>query len=268
MRSFWSDPYLWIHLAGLAAVPVFLELCLIGLATGNPLLPGWLEILIIAAIGISPVLWMQLQRPFSIFCLILVALKPVVLTEDQRRLLTLFKSQRNQILAVVTASVMLGILTKLYNIAPIASDRISFLGNSHLLGFLLAAIAFLLANLFTQVPISVLAVLAHPETTFASTSPYPIDQISKDFSLLGWRVNKILPALIATPTPLPKSPSLTPAISSSSGSLVMPVLEEEKFEEFSLVEPESNEPAATAATVESQPSAETPETEEPDPWIE
>ena len=76
MRSFWSDPYLWVHLAGLAAVPIFLEICLIGFAVGDPLLPGWLELLLVAAIGSAPILWMQWQRPFYIFSLVGVALQP------------------------------------------------------------------------------------------------------------------------------------------------------------------------------------------------
>lgn len=265
MRSFWSDPYLWIHLAGLAVVPVLLELCLLCLAMGVPILPPWLEICFIAAIGVGPVLWMQLQRPFYIFSLVAVALKPSVLTEDQRRLLTLFKSQRNQILAVATALVILGILNKLYSIAPIATDRVTFLSDSRLLGLLLAAIAFLLANLFTQVPVSVLGVLSHSDQFFARTTPYLTEQIGRDFSLLGLWVNKILPPLInpLTPTITPVAAMVTPAV-----NLVTPAVEPEE-----LVNEATSEFAATAAFSEAQ-SGETPPADEPtettetDPWIE
>ncbi|MFM7449681.1 MAG: low-complexity tail membrane protein [Leptolyngbyaceae cyanobacterium] len=265
MRSFWSDPYLWIHLAGLAVIPALLELCLLGLAIGIPILPPWLELCLIAAIGVGPVLWMQLQKPFFIFSLIAVALKPSALTEDQRRLLTLFKSQRNQILALSTASGLLVILTKLYSIAPIATDRVTFLSDSRLLGLLLAAIAFLLANLFTQVPVSVLGVLFHSDQVFACTTPYLSEQISRDFSLLGLWVNKILPPLVSLPTP-----GVTPvaAITTPTVNLVKPVVEPEE-----LVNEATNEFAATATFSEAQsgeppPADEPTETTEPDPWIE
>ena len=32
-----SEPFLWIHLAGLAALPIFLQIAWIGLAVGDPL---------------------------------------------------------------------------------------------------------------------------------------------------------------------------------------------------------------------------------------
>jgi len=47
-----SEPILWIHVAGLAVVPIFLELCLLGLAVSDPLLPAWLELFIVAAVGV------------------------------------------------------------------------------------------------------------------------------------------------------------------------------------------------------------------------
>lgn len=202
MRSFWSDPYLWIHLAGIATLPIWLELCLLGLAVGDPLLPVWLEILLVGIAGIAPILWMQWQRPFYIFSLVAVALKPEQLTEDQRRLLTLFKSQRNRILAVIIAGVLLVVLQKLYYAAAIAAAIAPF-GNARLLGLLLAAIAFLGANLFLQVPVSVASVMLTGEVPFAATPPYAIDQIRPNFSLLGFPVNQILPPVVVAPATVP-----------------------------------------------------------------
>ena len=100
MRSFWSDPYLWIHLAGVAALPIFLEVCFLGLAVGDPVLPLGLELLLVAAVGIAPVVWMQWQRPFYIFSLMAIALKPEQLTVDRRKLLRLFKAPANRGLTV------------------------------------------------------------------------------------------------------------------------------------------------------------------------
>ena len=66
MKPWRCDPYLWVHLAGLATVPLWIGLCLLGLAVGNPTWPG-LELGFIVAVGVLPVLVMQLRRPFYIF---------------------------------------------------------------------------------------------------------------------------------------------------------------------------------------------------------
>lgn len=197
MRSFWSDPYLWIHLAGIAAVPIFLELCLLGFAVGDPILPGWLELLFVAAIGVAPILWMQLQRPFYIFSLIAVVLKPQQLTEDQRRLLTLFRSQRNQALAIGVPVLLFLVLLQVYQTAPLAP----LTSGLRLIGILLSSAAFLAVNLFTQVPVSVLSVMLNSETKFAATDPYPTAQISQAFSVIGLPVNQILPTITVDSPP-------------------------------------------------------------------
>jgi len=66
MPSFRSDP-MWIHFAGLAAVPIFLELCTT--AVGDPL-PNMVGTIYSRRGGIVPVLWMQLSRPLHLrhFC--------------------------------------------------------------------------------------------------------------------------------------------------------------------------------------------------------
>lgn len=197
MRSFWSDPYLWVHLAGIAAVPLFLDLCLIGLATGEPLLPLWVELLLVGGIGILPVFWMQWQRPFSIFSLPLVALKPTRFTDDQRRIIHLFKSPLNRGVALTVAVGMAVLLWQLYQIAPLASPAPLFSSLSRGVGLLIAAIAFLGCNLFVQVPVSVLAVLLTSEAKFVATEPYPTGQISRDFTLPGIRVLHLLPPLVS-----------------------------------------------------------------------
>ncbi len=202
MRSFWSDPFLWIHLAGLAALPLWLEICWLGLAAGSPVLPFWLELLVVAAIGIAPIFWMQWQRPFYIFSLITVVLKPAQLTEDQRRLLTLFRAQRNRFLAIAGAVIAFLALRQLYYLAPIAAPVTPFPAEARWLGVLVAAIAFLGVNLFLQVPISVLSVMLAGESAFAATEPYPLEQIRSDFTLLGIPVNQILPPVIAEPEPV------------------------------------------------------------------
>ncbi len=196
MRAFWSDPYLWIHAAGLAALPLCLLVCLLGLAVGDPLLPVWLELGLIAAVGIAPIVWMQWQKPFYIFSLAAVALKPAQLTDDQRRVLTLFKTRRSPIwIGLGTLSLLL-VLRQIYYLAPIAAEVTPFAPGLRGLGLVIAAIAFLASNLFLQVPFSVIRVLLTSQETFAATEPFAVEKIPQAFSVLGLRVNRILSALL------------------------------------------------------------------------
>lgn len=196
MRSFWSEPFLWIHLAGLTAVPIFLGLCLLGLAVGDPTLPIWLEIFLVAVVGIAPVLGMQLIRPFYIFSILALAIKPEQLNEQQRRLLSQFKTQGNRVVAVLVAVFMLLALIQIYGAAPLAVSFAPFPPQWRSLGLLLACLAFLLGNLFLQIPVSVALVVLTDEAKLAATEPYEVERISHDFTIPGWRVNKILPPMV------------------------------------------------------------------------
>ena len=193
MRSFWTEPFLWIHLAGLAALPLCLELVWLGLAVGDPILPVWLEFLLVGAIGIVPVLWMQLTRPFDIFSLLVLAMKPEQLAEQQRRILSLFKTKTNPLLTIVGAVFMLWVLWQIYRVAPVAAAIAPLAPGWRLAGLLGASLAFLASNLFLQVPLSVAQVLLTSESEFSSTEPYPVEKTLQDFTLPGVRVNQILP---------------------------------------------------------------------------
>lgn len=195
MRSFWTEPYLWIHLAGIAALPLLLELCLLGLAVGDPLLPVWLEMVLVAGIGIAPALWMQWSRPFYIFSIVAVSLKPEQLTEEQRRILRLLKTSEGQVVSVLVPVFLLGVLWQVYRIAPVAASVAPFPAEWRWLGLLLAAIAFLGCNLFLQVPVSVVRAMLTSETEFAGLEPYPVEAIRRSFTIPGVQVNQILPPL-------------------------------------------------------------------------
>lgn len=190
MRSFRSDPYLWIHLAGLATVPLWLELCWLGLAIGYPVLPFWLELGLVAAVGALPIFWMQWQRPFYIFSLVFLAVKPEHLTELQRRLLTRFTSQINRILTVLTTALLVAVLRQLYYTAPIAAPAAMVLPDSRWAGLGIAALSFLAANLFVQVPVSVVAVMLSPA---AQAEPMPLQQIRSRLTILGFPIGQFLP---------------------------------------------------------------------------
>ncbi|MFK0733368.1 MAG: low-complexity tail membrane protein [Gloeotrichia echinulata GP01] len=195
MRSFRSEPILWIHVAGLATLPISLLLCLLFLSVGEPLLPVWLELSLVAAIGVVPLLWMQFRRPFYIFAILGVALKPENLTEQQRKILGLINTNFNRVLAVLAAVFLIGVLWQIYQVAPLVAKVASFLPQWRSVGLLLAAIAFLVSNLFLQIPVSVARVLVTNDTEFAALEPLPLEKIQQNFTILGVRVNKILPQL-------------------------------------------------------------------------
>ncbi|MBD1886803.1 low-complexity tail membrane protein [Microcoleus vaginatus ZQ-A3] len=227
MRSFWSDPFLWIHLSGAATLPIFLGLCLLGLAVGSPQLPVWLEIFLVAVAGIVPVLWMQWFRPFYIFSILVVAVKPQNLTSVQHRLLTRFKTKLNQGIALFVAVLLAVILWQLYRLAPLAASVAPFPPSWRWAGLLLAASAFLASNLFLQVSASVMAVLLTPESEFAATKPHVLEKIRQDFTIAPWQVDRLLPAFAAETTAAVAAPveSIGPASgigNSSVGSLVNP----------------------------------------------
>jgi hypothetical protein len=200
MRSFWTEPFLWIHLAGIAALPLALELVWLGLAVGDPILPVWLELLLLATVGILPVLWMQLTRPFDIFSILILAMKPEQLTQEQRRLLSLFKTKTNSVVTIAAAVFMLWVLWQIYRVAPVAATVAPFAARWRIIGLLWAGLAFLVSNLFLQVPLSVAQVLLTSESEFAATEPYPLEKMPQDFTIPGVRVNQILPLAVTEST--------------------------------------------------------------------
>ncbi|MER3432199.1 MAG: low-complexity tail membrane protein [Leptolyngbya sp. ERB_1_1] len=193
MRSFWADPYLWIHVAGGAAVPLSLLVCLLGLAAGDPILPPWLELGLVAIAGIAPIAWMQIQKPFYIFSLLAVAVRPPQLSEAQRKILTMFLVRRNPVATGLAAFVLFLVLKQIYRIAPLAEAVTPISGRG--LGLIVAAIGFFASNLFLQVPLSVLLVMLSSDTEVAQSSPIEVDQIPKRFLVFGFPVNSIVPPL-------------------------------------------------------------------------
>ncbi|MBD2163197.1 low-complexity tail membrane protein [Calothrix membranacea FACHB-236] len=195
MASFRSEPILWLHVAGLATLPIFLFLCLVFLSVGEPVLPVWMELCLVAAIGVLPLLWMQFRRPFYIFAILGVALKPENLTEQQRKILCLINTNFNRVLSVLAAILLVGVLWQIYQAAPLVADIASFLPQWRSVGLLLAALAFFASNLFLQIPVSVARILVTNDTEFAAIEPLPLDKIQQDYTIVGVRVNQILPRL-------------------------------------------------------------------------
>ncbi|WP_341526490.1 low-complexity tail membrane protein [Nostoc sp. UHCC 0302] len=195
MASFRTEPILWIHVAGLATLPIFLVLCLLFLSVGEPLLPAWIELSLVAAIGVVPLLGMQLRRPFYIFAILGIALKPENLTEQQRKILCLINTKLNRVLSLIAAILLLGVLWQIHSVVPLVADVAKFLPQWRSLALLLAGLTFLASNLFLQIPVSVVRVLVTNETEFAALEPLSLEKIKQDFTILGVRVNQILPQL-------------------------------------------------------------------------
>ena len=174
---------------------------------GSPLLPVWLEMFLVAVAGIVPVLWMQWFRPFYIFSILVVAVKPQNLTSLQQRILTRFKTKLNKGIALFVAVLLTVILWQLYRFAPLAASVAPFPPSWRWAGLLLAASAFLASNLFLQVSASVMAVLLTPESELAATKPHVLEKIRQDFTIAPWQVDRLLPALAAETTATVAAPA-------------------------------------------------------------
>ena len=188
-----KDPYLWIHVAGLAILPLWLELVWLGLAAGKPILPVTIELAIVALVGTLPILLMQWIRPFDIFSILLLSLQPDQLSERQRQILKVFQSPKHRIFTGMGAIALLVGLWFIARYSPLVASVTPF--PNHGLGLLVAAIAFLASNLFLQVPLSVIAVFLTSESQLKELSADPPEEIANNYLVPGFRVKKILPAI-------------------------------------------------------------------------
>jgi len=188
-----KEPYLWIHLAGLAILPLWLELVWLGLAAGKPILPVAIELILVAVAGTVPIVLMQWTRPFDIFSVVLLSLQPDQLTQQQRQILRVFKTPKHRILTGFGAIALLFALWAVARYAPLVAPATPF--PNHWIGLLAAAIAFLGSNLFLQVPLSVIAVFLTSGNQLANLTPDSPEQIASTYFVPGFRVKQILPPI-------------------------------------------------------------------------
>ena len=186
-----SEPFLWIHLIGIALFPALIGVTLVSLSVGTSF-PYFVELFLLIATGILPILVMQLVRPFDIFSVLIFSLKPECLTDEQRQILSLFSTFKQKLLSVIAACLMLAILWLVYCLSPLAIGIADFLPQWRTLGLAIASLAFLLSNLFLQIPLSVLLVLKTKKSDLARIKPYSIAEIEQNFTVPGIKVNKIL----------------------------------------------------------------------------
>ena len=191
MKTFRSEAFLWIHLAGIALFPVTIGVTFAALTVDDSF-PYFVELPLLVAIAILPILLMQLCHPFDIFSILFLSLKPESLNEEQRKILALFKTAQQKFWSIIAAVIMLLLLWLLYRLSPLAIGIASFLPQWRILRLAIASVAFLASNLFLQVPLSVLQVLITKEAKFTQTKPYPSEKIEHDFTVPGVKVSKIL----------------------------------------------------------------------------
>lgn len=199
MNSFRFEPFLWIHLAGVVTFPFWLGLFAVGLTIGKPFLPFWLEFGIVAIVGILPILWMQWFRPFYIFSILVVAMKPATLTLMQRQILSHFNTQFNHRLSLITTVLLIGILSQTNRVSVMVSDVAGMLPQWHSMGLFVATVACLGCSLFCHVPASVLGILFTKTDDFVQTQPLTEAEIRQQFLILGWQVQQILPISSSNP---------------------------------------------------------------------
>ena len=195
MPKSWFEPYLWIHVAGILMFPLWMVLCLLGLASGDPFLPAWMELLAIAGLGIGLILAMQLRRPFNIFSVVMVAVPTDCLDDDRRRVLAVFQEKEHRALAMAVAALLFFFLIDAYHLSPLV-EAFSPVRNAPGAGIsrvAIATIGFLGANLFLQVPLATLRVMVKPDEGLETISPVDVEDVAEEFTTLGWQLSSLAP---------------------------------------------------------------------------
>ena len=191
VKSLRSEPFLWIHLLGISVFPIFMGITIVGLSIGDSY-SFIIELTLLAVITVLPIFWMQFKRPFDIFSVLFLSLKPESLSDRQKTILSLFKRFRHKFLSAIAAIFMTILLWLLYRLSPLAVGVADFVPQQRILGLAIAAVGFFATNLFFQIPLSVLLVLSTKPTKFTQTIPYSTDKIERDFTIVGIKIERIL----------------------------------------------------------------------------
>lgn len=198
------DPYLWLHLVGLAALPLCAELCLLGLAAGDPLLPGGWDWLLVGLLGTAPIAAMQWLRPFYPFSIALVSLRADCLDETQQRILQRWSSWEPKAIALVSTVLVLWELQWLDRLSPVAA-AIAPLDNRSL-GLLVVWLGALLANGLLAIAAAALWVLLTPTAAFEAIEPFPLGNVPTAFLRPSIRLTRLLAPLAAPENSAPPKP--------------------------------------------------------------
>lgn len=243
------DPYLWVHLAGLAALPLCAELCLLGLAAGDPLLPGGWDWLLVGLLGTAPIVAMQWLRPFYPFSVLLVSLRADRLNETQQRILQRWAGWETKAIALIASLLVLWALQRLDQLSPLAAEIAPL--DQRAIGLLVVWLGALLGSLLLTVALVSLWVLLTPQTAFSAIEPFPVGNVPSSFLRLSVRLTKVLPDLenapVAAPAKVPEPESATPPETTNAPQEEAAAIAPENLPISGDPEPlDATEPASTA----------------------
>lgn len=186
-----SEPFLWFHIALLAAVPLALILGMVGLGVGDPIFPEWFEISIIGLPPIALPVILQWWKPLSPFSLWLYA-KPLELTDDnERRILAVVKNFKTGLIAIAIGFVTDAIFCQMYTDAPLVAGVLPFPAGLRILGIIWSLVFFAIGNLLLQAGAVAIRVLLLSEADLDKLTPLPLENI-KAFTSIGKRSPKLL----------------------------------------------------------------------------
>jgi len=212
-----SEPFLWFHIALLAATPLTLIIAMLGLGVGDPVFPEWFEITVLGLPAIALPVILQWWKPLSPFSLWVFA-KPLELSdESERRILAVVKDFKTVLVAIALGVLIDAIFYKIYAAAPLVAHVLPLPSGLRILGILWWLVFFLISNLLLQAGAVAIRILLLSEADLNKITPLPLEAISSAFTSIGKRSRQLLnfvpdaPSIIkVTLEPKPKVESQTP----------------------------------------------------------
>ncbi|AFY40600.1 hypothetical protein Lepto7376_4498 [[Leptolyngbya] sp. PCC 7376] len=189
------DPYLWLHLVGLAMLPLTLALVVIALAWGIPLPFSTAELITIVLVGGVPVWVLQILRPWQPFGFFIFQIPPERMDERQKQILRLIQGTRQPLLNALGAVVMVILLWQIAHYSPLATGISAGFWQWRVIGITLAIVGFFLSNVIVQMSLTLLPTLFLSENTVIAIDPHPNVSIRRDFACWGIPMGQIFPSV-------------------------------------------------------------------------
>jgi hypothetical protein len=185
------DPFLWFHVAAIAAVPLTLVLSMLGLAVGDPVFPGWLEIFLLGLPPIALSVWLQYSQPIFPYSLWVMHRPADKLADNQLKVLSLQKSYVTGWVAIVVGVFLYVVFRQLYISAPLAAGMTFLPSALRLVGVLWAVVFFAISALLLQVGVAAARILIMPVTEFMAAEPFDPANVGRGFFVIGQRSPKL-----------------------------------------------------------------------------
>ncbi|MEO1132538.1 MAG: low-complexity tail membrane protein [Cyanobacteria bacterium J06639_1] len=191
MNKAWGEPFLGLHAAAIAIVPLGLVLTQLGLAAGDPWLWPPLEIALVATLGLAPVAWLQALKPIYPFNALRAYVPPRQLNRSRRRLLraafgsTWLRLHEYQWLVALVTVLLLLALVRMYWSAPLWAGLTFVKAGwlSHGVGLAIASVGLALASLGAHLHVMALKLLSVGD--LKTFEPMTKDEIEAAFFFVG-----------------------------------------------------------------------------------